>query len=522
MKTLDVEEATVGYGKTYLKLREYARNPFLLNKAIIFASLTIDLSEQSYNDYVQLCAENGTMPKAKLIDSSVFNPVAGEIMRVLMSGFEGIIFTTHSSYMTILSMAKTLNITAVIDEVPSETIEYINVMFDDDTAPAIFNRWLVREACQHSKKEGVFIVNLKEEFRIDADDLARKIRCKKNTAYTEQVAVILESLLSNTVDVMYFTNADSEGTIYHKYQSIESQQLYNLVSSSHDITIMGANVLDTPFAYIAKALYGVKFREVSDYRKTHACKLVIYPYLKDGKWSRSLKRETVQEGLVGRFGDMPISMDIQHYADRLLKDGYLMCKNSKDTVAKTLQDKEIPCTTTHVHGINKYKELHKVAYIASSNPKPDETKTLALFAADNGLDTTELHRVIRVARNYEACRQVVGRCSVRQQTSEYDGIIRYAVVPDMEYAEYLKQSYPNAVVITDYSYSTTAVAEAEQRTEARAASRFDTIVAILTAKKNKEGPMPVLWKKFGISKPTFDNYKKEYRKQLVDLGLLKK
>lgn len=508
------QEATIGAGKTYYSVKKLAET--ILQEPIIFSSLTKKLSLQSYEDYMKM----NPLSPAKLIDSDVFKPVAPEILRVLFSGFKGVLFITHSSYMSILKPTKDLDITVIIDEIPSETIKYVDVIFDDNTAPSIFNEWLVKNKCQHSKNN-VFVVELKEEYKEVALTLAEDIRKKKNTAYSEKVAVILESLLSNTVDVMYYANATKEGEILHKYQSIESQLLHDMVVSNHAITVMGANVMGSSFAYIASNLYGVTFTETANYRKTHACKIVIYPYLSEGSWSKTLKNKTVGEGLKDREGTVTVREDIQLFAEKLLDKDFLMCKNSDDVVIPSLQDKGIECTTTQVHGMNHYKHLHKAAFIASANIPPDEKKALALFAVDNGLDNKLLTASVKTERCHETNRQFFGRMSVRTPESETDGIVRYAVVPDMGYAMYLAESYPNASIVTDYSYSVAERIISEEKLVKRADNRLEIVKSILIAKKNKEGKMPVILDRFGISKPTFDNYKKEFRTTLQELGLLK-
>lgn len=521
---IKIKEATVGAGKTYNTLQDLAKDGF--EGTILFASLTKKLSVQSFEDYKKLCAEHGNLPKARLIDSDTYSPVSRELKRSI--GENNILFITHSAYLE--SVRDLKDVTVIIDEVPAETIQYVNVIFDDSSAPALFNQWLEKSRCT-IRKSDVFLVSLKEDYVGKAEELIRNIRAKRNTVYSNQVAVVLESLLDKSVDVMYYTAATNDGTVYHKYQSIESRLLSHVVSSlenGHDITILGANILESSFSYVASALYGVEFKEVGNLRKTHNCKIEIYPYLKSGNWSRSLMDSMANEKLEGEPMSITVKDHIQWYARSILgTEDMFITKNEDDSVIKDFS--KLPATTTHVHGINDYKELHKMMYMASTRPSPDELKTVAYFCEDNDLNNIELRDRLVQERCYEACRQAVGRLSIRKQEAETDNIVRKVVVPDMRYAEYLSRSFLNATIMEGgYDIIKVERTYSEEKATERQDTRLETVTAILVAKaaqkslpKAERKSMPALVKSYGITEPTFSRYKKEFLPELKAAGLVK-
>ena len=300
--------------------------------------------------------------------------------------------------------------------------------------------------------------------------------------------------------------------------------LDNLVGNAKSVTILAANINESLVGTVAASLMNINIESHIaiaglELKQKHNHKIKIIPFLTKGNWSESMKNDYATKKPVMARGKLK---------------GYVL---TEPTVLEVFQDfvlrhlssdflyfpKNIIKLTTACHGINNYRDFKKVAFTAALNPTPDHLKLLDLVNTTSGLMPQTLSNALITDRYLEAAYQCVARSGIRNHVVSND--VYTVVVPDMRAAQYIAEHFEDGCVEIDsksgFEVLRTSSEAAQTKMQSSVELRLAIVKNILMDKKNKVAAMPELFAKHGITKPTFDRYKREFKSELQSLGLIK-
>ena len=380
-----------------------------------------------------------------------------------------------------------------------------------------------------SKHKGYTSVEIHPD--ADLEDISRyinNIRQQKDTATTSNVADLLDFLLLG-YEAVYTTTTKSDGTMTRLYQAVHYHRLKELANHVNFMAILSAQVKDTLFGYIAQQHLDLPIVERDINGKgplvqKHKNRVRIIPFLKEGKWSTTLREKAAKETLSINNqlvqSDVQVSVFAQEFADTILsRDDFLITLNTDEKLIDSLDRNGVTQTTTAVHGINRLRHLDHAVYLASTNPTPFDLKSLRMFAITNGLDDKKLIDAVMVERCYETAYQCVARTSIRNDHVKPD-MEHIIIVPDMNYAEYIANWFEPgcALIDTNHSYEKTHKSDVRDQNKKE---RLDVITHLLTEKMNKKIKLAELFTKINISRSSYRRYIEEFRPELEQAGLIK-
>ncbi|XKH60740.1 hypothetical protein LG290_02875 [Halomonas sediminis] len=517
-----------GGGKSRETIKELVDN--ILNKypvreTYLFASKTNDLSRQNYEMFVSTAKlfPQHAIPVERIDSETSKGTVIQGLTERLITNFQGVIFISHSTLATIAPslLGKTR---VVVDEVPQELAGCLVVRHEAKDQDYPWEKYLVNEASSHTG-----YMKTRIDPQADRDDIRRYIdnlRKGRDNVTTENVADLLEFLLAD-YEVVYTTTTKMDGPLYRLYQAIHYHRLKELADNVDFLAILSAQLKETLFGYVAEKHLNLKIvrkpiNDTANLQMKHKNKVRIIPFLKNGKWSTTLRMKPANECLIRDGKPEPSILSVrilaQEFSETVLGNrDFLITLNSKDKLIESLEQRGIVSTTIAVHGMNSYRHLDHAVYLASSNPTPFDIKALLMFAKDHGLNGEDLIDSVIVERCHEAAYQCVARTSIRNE--HHDPTKEHVfVVPDMHYATYIANWFePGCVTIdTQFSYIT----QYEDSQKIAEENRRMIVTHILSEKAKKKEKLQVLIKKAGISMSTYKRYKEEFRDELEKSGLL--
>lgn len=513
--------------ETIKELIDHLLSNSSIDDTYIFASKTNDLTTQNY-EFVDHLIQNHVTGKPLPIRrvDSIRNKgtVVRDFGELLTTGFKGVIFISHST-LALTSADRLKGCRIVVDEVPQELAGCLMVKHDAIDHGYPWDKYLINVASPHSSYMRVRI-----DPNADEDDIRRYIdgiRQNKDNTTTRNVADLLEFLLVD-YEAAYTTTTNSDGSLTRLYQAVRYHRLKDLANQIDFLAILSVQVKDSLFGYIADHHLGLPIveRDIND-RVTlvqkHKNRVRIIPFLKEGRWSTTLRMRTANTALIRNKqpvdSKLPVRLFAQEFASELLgTQSFMITLNQDDKLIEALDRPGIVQTSTAVHGMNHLAYLDHAVYLASTNPTPFDNKSLRMFAKDNSLDAEDLLRAVMIERCYETAYQCVARTSIRdeQHDPNKEHII---VVPDLHYAEYLAEWFEDgcAVIDTQHSFLTEYAEEKRAQEEVRR----NIVTHILVEQSLKKDKLKNLLVKAGISRSTFKRYKNEFFTELVQVGLLK-
>ncbi|WP_404299104.1 hypothetical protein [Halomonas sp.] len=519
-----------GGGKSRETIRElvdHIKGKQPCEETYLFASKTNELTGQNLKMFVEFTQQQtGLTIPVKRIDSETHKgSVIRDLSELLITGFNGVIFISHSTLATIQpSLLK--NTRVVIDEVPQELAGCLTVRHAAKDHGYPWEKYLINTASNH---DGYMRTRLNPN--ADEDDIRRYIsnlRGGIDNVTTTNVADLLEFLLAD-YEVVYTTTTNSDGTLNCLYQAIHYHRLHELSRNVDFLAILSAQLKDTLFGFVAEKHLKLKIvnkpinsSSAANLPMRHKNKVRIIPFLQKGRWSTTLKMKTANECLYKNgqpvTSPIPVWMLAQEMTEFILgKEDFLITLNTKEKLLDSLDRDGVERTSLAVHGMNSYRKLHHAAYLASSNPTPFDIKALLMFAKDHGLDGQELIDTVIAERCHEAAYQCVARTSIRNHKHDpnKEHII---IVPDMQYANYVAKWFENGCAKIDTQFSYTTLYEEAQK--AAEESRRMIIIHIISEKMKRKEKLKSIIDKSGISRSTYKRYKEEFRAELENLGLI--
>lgn len=515
-----------GAGKSHKMLSLIAAQQEVEPRVIIFASKTIRLSTSNFIKYkalghncIQLDGEN------RLSDHVIV-----DIVNAVVNTDSIVVFTTHKSALNI-PKAWLKNVHVVFDEVPQDATKFLNVSLSEASSPLI-------QVCEFSStpNHNYGTVRLKAEYR-DTNHtnynpmIKHLVDGAKNgtiTENTEDYINVLEFLLMDYAVLYKSQTVENIGIVYQLY-AVHYMPAINVIESAQSVTVLAANLNNSAFAFIVKNVLNIQINEVSTlnlpikYRK----KLTVIPYLVQGRISASIKGLLCSQALTDKtFSTLTVVEDMQAFTSSLLDSDYLLFKNNKDKVINI--DSGVAVLSTAVHGLNSYMDYTKASFIASLRPTTVESNIQRCMALDLNLNPAEFNQTVVIERCYESALQCIMRMGIRKLYNDLgepveDNTEYVCVVPDMDYANYIAAQFDDGfcTIDTSHGYKRKDNVEVETTKAAAKDNRLQTVTNILLDKKNKVAAMPELFTKHGITKPTFDRYKREFKSELQSLGLIK-
>lgn len=515
-----------GGGKSLNTIQELyphlAQSP---QETVVFASKTNDLTQQNHDNFQTITNKPNSNPiNSVRIDSSTEKgSVIQEMNELLSSGYTGVIFISHAA-LSMIDPSLLKGVRLIVDEVPQELAHPITVRYELKDHGSKWEQYLITVPSPHEGyKRTILDPSIcKEEVQRYIDNIQKK----RDTSTTFDVAQILEFLLED-YELMYTTTSDSEGRVYRLYQAIHWKKLNQIINNVDHFAILSAQLKGTLLGFIAEHHCGITITEATITPRTnletkHKNRARIVPILEKSDWSSSIKKKPANEILSYKGSPVRSTDPVALYAQEVAKDilqskGFLLALNKSDCLHTGLDRDNIERITISVHGMNSYNHFDHAAYLASSRPDPFEIKSLQMFASDHSLDRDGIIEAVLTERCYEAAYQCVARTSIRnpQPDANKEHIF---VVPDMKYAEYIQSWFETGYAVIDTQYAHTTLHSDRQEKERR--RRRETVIQILSDKRSGRGKLKELIAQSGISDSSFKRYKREFREDLYNLGLL--
>ncbi len=490
---------------------------------VLFASKTNALTQQNHDRFQGMIDKSGSHVQAVRIDTTTQGLVMDALSSLLSSKFKGVVFISHHS-LAMIKPELLAGVSLFIDEVPQELVKYLSVKYEAQDGGAKWENFITTTKSPHSGYQKVIL-----NPQASTDDIRRfiiNVLEGRDNSTSKEVASLLLFLLDD-YEVLYTTTTDSNNRVYKLYQTTHWLQLKGIVDNVNQLVILSAQLEHTLFGFIAKNLLNLKIVQVNitsqlSLEARHKNKVRILPLLEKGSWSAQLKSSLASEKLVQRnklvTSDLSVSDYAQEFVSTVFKnEEFVLTLNNREELIGALQKSNVKRTSSAVHGLNKYRDIHHAAYLSSTRPSPFEIKALRLFASDHGLDGDALIESVIAERCYEASYQCLARTSIRspQANPEMEHLF---IVPDMKYAKYIATWFEDGCANIDTTRSFATVNAEDQ--ESAFYNRRQIVIRILTDKKNKVAKVSELLKREGISQATFSRYKREHRDNLIELGLV--
>lgn len=519
-----------GGGKSYKSIQylyELLEVAYPTQPTVVFASKTNDLNQQNHDVLLDILKSVDQFSTYRIestrIDSSKYKGrVTQKVSEALQAGFQGVIFTSHA-VLNHVDPKLLSNVVMFIDEIPQSLIKTLSITYEAEDSG---DTWETNILTQPSRYPGYEVVSLQP----NADHKAlwrviHNIRTDRDNTRTKEVADLLEFLLED-YDTMYVTTYKQRRS-YRCYQAINWQRLKLISEQVDSLTILSAQLKDSLFGFIAR--HCIKLNIIDGWfdpsvtlESKHRNKTKIIPFIKEGKWSSSLKYRSAHETLMLDGTPVEKEQSVVEYAQSIamiLMDNrqFIMAYNRKDTLAPLLENffnvSKIKVITTAVHGINGLDDFDHAVYLASNRPNPFELKHLKMFALDHGATAQEIEQAIMIERCYENAYQCIARTSIRLSDPDLEKEHVF-VVPDMHYANYLLRWFGKDTAYIDDTFSYTLKEDDSKLIKKK------IVISILTRYQQGDGNIKDFIEQSPISEATFKRYKKKHHAELKEMGLL--
>lgn len=291
--------------------------------------------------------------------------------------------------------------------------------------------------------------------------------------------------------------------------------------------ILSAQVKDSLFGFVAQNFLGLTITDADitpgfTLEAKHENNVHIIPFLKEGTWSTTLKSKPANEILYHDNGAVTSTSSVislaQEFAETLMANrDFLIILNKRDTQIKSLKRDGVALRKISLQGMNNLRGYDHAVYLASNRPDPFRVKTLQMFASDHKLSREDIVESVVVEKCHENAYQCIARTSIRDQSND-PSKVHVLIVPDMGYANYIASWFEPgyATIDTQYSYST----QLSQKQDTAADKRKIIVTQILMERLQGREKLKDIITKSGISKATYERYKREFRVELEQEGLL--
>lgn len=448
--------------------------------------------------------------------------VVKEVVDLLSSGFEGVIFASHAA-VSLVDPVLLKGVRLLFDEIPKNIVKTLTVKHEAKDYGDAWQSYITNAPSSYKGYQRVVLV---PEARNEAERYVKNIRTEKDNTKTLKVAELLEFLLAD-YEVMYTTTI-TEKRSYTYYQAMEWQKLEKIVRNVSSMSILSAQLNGSLFGFVLQEHLGLKvvgadITPTLRLERKHRNKVRIVPLLAHGRWSSSLKCKPANEVLVQKGALVSSTETVinfaQKFAEALMGDRqFVITLNRKDALIDSLKRDGVVEMPTSVHGMNQFRKIDHAVYLASNRPTAFEVRHLQMFASDHGLSREDIVSAVVTERCHETAYQCVARTSIRNPKPDHDKE-HLIIVPDMEYANYIASWFEKgfATIDTQHSFTTLRIGDRQKAADLRK----QVVINILLAKQRGQGKLMNLIKQAGISDSTYKRYKKEFYDELVQLGYLK-
>lgn len=499
----------------------------LTSRLYIFASKTNRLSKQNYKHYADEVAKSELPLTFKIIDSSTTKNVVQAVEEALKTITSGVIFVSHKA-LSLLDPKLLTGTTLIFDEIPQELIQPLLVRFEEKDRGQHWERFLSTEESQHKNYLRVSIAP--DADKTELHRIIKNVNSSHDNSITRDVTRLLTFVLEG-YEVLYQTQTqpktDDTPRTFCVYQALEWKTLKDVVDNADAMIVLSAQLEETLFGFIAKNLLNLTISTPSitpsiTLETKHKQRARIYPILDANGWSSTLKSSPASEHLIDPNNLIDPKDTVAMHAQRIINKRfgsmkYLLIPNEKDPIIEELQRDNVTKITSAVHGVNDYRHIKHSAFIASNRPNPFEAKTHMMFALDHDLDPIKLKDTLITERCHEAAYQSIARTAIRDYNISGDSE-HLIFVPDMEYAKYIANWFDKGCSTIDKSLSCSLISSEQQRIID--VKKLDIVKRILADKGKPGVSMTALYAREGISKASYDRYKRKFRSELIASGLI--
>lgn len=494
----------------------------LSQPTVIVASKTTELSSQNEAYFQASCICSGTcqIHAASVDKTSHPRRVTATIQDLLIDGFTGVLFITHQS-LSMLNARLLQGVHLIVDEVPQELIQYLSTQYKADN-PADWEKHVTHSRSKQHKNQEVVLPAAGGTQPVQ--QLINDVRNGRDKNTTPQAADVLDFLVKGHA-TLYSSTYKNES--YRIYQGICVDRLEKIVSEVDHFSILSAQLKDTVFGFVSQHLMGLGIKEVSSIDNIplplrHTKRARIIPFLSgQDRWSTTTKDKTASEALMCGGKSVTSGLSVgeyaQEFAETILRhQDFLIILNIKDDLISSLKRTGVVRRTSAVHGMNTFQALHHAVYLSTNIPTPEETKTYRRHMSDEGI-TLDIDRTMVTERCHEAAYQCIARTSVRD-TSSNSVEEHIFIVPDMEYAEYIKDWFEVGYAWIDHTKShRLKPKEGKHRTPVE---WRQLVFDIMREHQVSQIPVSKICESWGVPKSSFYRQVEKFRPELEAAGLL--
>lgn len=410
---VEILQAVPAAGKTKAILTHVRKN----KKHCVIASISCQLSQQSYDFYNNLGGENDSI----IIDSDHVSrsKSVAEVIKESAGNYR-VLFITHAALLTYPDYEDLSGHELYIDEVP-DFVQLNQLKFTD-------NLDFIGKYCKIEDGR----MTLDEDHREKLNKIATD-GLYGHDVVSSSVFSLARSLLQGIPvivkdNVVYFID-DSTTQKWNKFDKI---------------TIACANFRETFTGVVLKDFCGWKFKtsplmkklDFTQYPNSNRVEIIpVY----DGIWSRYAADKDVNgESVYNKVKDVVY--------DLVGISPFIYTTNSYRAALKVGHR-----IAYNPHGLNSYMSHTTAVALFSYNPMPWQIELLKCLSSCHNMDTNKLIDAYLVSKYLEPVFQLCLRTDIRNQHSKWKVTL---IVPDMRAAEYLKSRYlPEAKIDTDHMVS---------------------------------------------------------------------
>lgn len=500
-----------------------AKNP---DETVVFASNTNKLTRQNHEEFTTTnnVATNPVNSCRIDIDTTPNSTtVRAALNKVLDEGLQGVIFVSHEILGTI-DAKKLRNVKLIIDEVPSSLVKHFEVHYEFRDQGSTWEQDIITVPCPHSNYQKVMINP--NASRAEVQRRIDNSRQGFDNSITKEVVMLLEFLLEGH-EVMYTRKYRSDGKFLSIYQAIRWQKLEEVINNAKSVAILSAQLRDTLVGFVLEKIMKKTIEEIPiidglTLETLHKHRVRIFPIIERDRWSSYLKKKPTNEALSyqGKPVKSPqsVSLYAQEIAASILQGkASLLFLNNKEEQHELLSNACIEKISISSHGRNDLTGFDHAVYLASNRPNRNEENSLKLFAEDHGYSGDDIMKALLIGRCYETAYQGVARTSIRENHVDLDKEHIF-IVPDEEYAEYLKSWFDGGAQIDLTYLHTLQPTSASQEKEK---STLNLVRQIRSDYLSKKGKLKELLVQYSLKEKTYKRYVAKFRNELETDGLIK-
>lgn len=426
MQTINVLSAVPAAGKTKAILSNIG------GKKSIIASLTRQLSTQSYNYYRRECNGFGGV----LIDTEntkAHGTVQNAIKNALDSSAD-VVFITHAALFDLKfdEMDSLEDYDLYIDETP-ELVDFHRYSFTSTVSE------LILRYCEpvDTSKRGLQKLILKEDSTESIINNALD-GYSGNDDVHKLIFPLYQALLSEIPVMIQFTDE----SVYCYYINDKTDEGWQRFKS---ITVAASNFVESFTGQILKNINGWNFEpsplvEELDFKNYKNTKRINIHVLVDVPWSKHISERLMG---TGREQDTVYNKVKSRIFSKVKNEDFIYTSNSYR--ARLERGFDVPYNP---HGLNYYTNYTNAAVLFSYNPLPWQIPLLKELSSISGMDENLLLESYIISKYLEPAFQLCARTNIRDQNSTK---VVDLYVPDERLAKYIKSKYFTKATI-NHSY----------------------------------------------------------------------